>query len=71
MKELIHTCNNSSIVASVKFSPSTKIITVNYITTGNYKYYECTEEEYKEIIIAHSVGKQVRITLKGKEFKKF
>lgn len=65
-----HTCFNSSTVATIKFDDEKKIIYVNFAKTGTYQYYDCTLEEYSQLINAPSAGKAVHTVLKGKEFKK-
>ena len=61
---------NSSTVASIRFDTETGILSVNFMKTGVYNYYECTKEEYDLIATSPSVGKAVRVVLKDKRFKK-
>lgn len=65
---------NSSTIARIGYDLKSKVMRVDFHTTGIYDYADVSREEYITIAAAskkkQSIGSTVKAIVKGKRFKK-
>lgn len=60
----------SSNIVSVGYCPDRKCIDVEFKNGGVYRYHDCDQALFNELMKAKSVGKFVHANLKSKKFTK-